>query len=90
MTVLTSLPSSFADKTALIDAIINERFKELACEGHRFFDLRRRGLPVQRPASDAANASGAVLLNPNQAQYVFPIPATEILINKNTVQNPNY
>lgn len=82
--------ASFADKNALIDAIMNERFKELALEGHRFFDLRRRGLPIQRTTQDAANASGAVLLNPNQAQYAFPIPATEVLINKNTVQNPNY
>jgi hypothetical protein len=80
----------FVDKNALIDAIMNERFKELALEGHRFFDLRRRGLPIQRTAQDAANASGAIQLNPNQAQYAFPIPATEILINKNTVQNPNY
>jgi hypothetical protein len=80
----------FVDKNALIDAIMNERFKELAFEGHRFFDLRRRGLPIQRTAQDAANASGAILLNPNQAQYAFPIPATEVLINKNTVQNPNY
>jgi hypothetical protein len=82
--------ATFADKNALIDAIMNERFKELALEGHRFFDLRRRGLPIQRTAQDAANASGAILLNPNQAQYAFPIPATEVLINKNTVQNPNY
>ena len=81
---------TFADKQTLIDAIMTERFKELAFEGHRFYDLRRRNLPVQRPAQDAVNASGAVLLNPSQAQYSFPIPATEVLINKNTVQNPNY
>ncbi|RYF87255.1 MAG: RagB/SusD family nutrient uptake outer membrane protein [Chitinophagaceae bacterium] len=81
---------TFADKQTLIDAIMTERFKELAFEGHRFYDLRRRNLPVQRPAQDAVNASGAVLLNPSQAQYSFPIPATEVLINKNTLQNPNY
>jgi hypothetical protein len=82
--------ATFADKAALIDAIYNERFKELAFEGHRFFDLKRRNLPVQRLASDVVNASGAVTLLPTQAQYAFPIPALEISVNKNTVQNPNY
>jgi hypothetical protein len=80
----------FPDKPSLINAVMMERFKELAFEGHRFYDLRRRNIPVQRLPEDAVNASGAVLLNPSQAQYVFPIPATEVLINKNTVQNPNY
>jgi hypothetical protein len=81
---------TFADKPSLINAIMTERFKELAFEGHRFYDLRRRNLPVQRLPEDAVNASGAVLLNAAQAQYAFPIPATEVLINKNTIQNPNY
>ena len=82
--------AAFGDKAALIDAIYIERFKELAFEGHRFYDLRRRGLAVQRLAEDAVNASGAVTLLPTQAQYALPIPASEVLINKNTVQNPNY
>ncbi len=81
---------TFADKASLIDAIYTERYKELAFEGHRFYDLKRRNLPIQRLAADAANASGAVTLLPTQAQYAFPIPAQEILINKNTVQNPSY
>lgn len=83
-------PTTFADKTALIDAIYAERFKELAFEGHRFFDLRRRNLPIQRNVADAANASGAITLLPTQAQYALPLPATEISVNKNTVQNPKY
>lgn len=80
----------FANKEALIAAIYTERFKELAFEGHRFFDLKRRNLPVERLAADAVNASGAVTLLPTKAQYSFPIPAQEIAINKNAVQNPNY
>ncbi|WP_345953386.1 RagB/SusD family nutrient uptake outer membrane protein [Mucilaginibacter sp. PAMB04168] len=82
--------STFGDKQALIDAIYTERYKELAFEGHRFYDLRRRNLSVQRLAADATNASGAVTLLPTQAQYAFPIPAQEVLINKNTIQNPKY
>ncbi len=80
----------FNDKNALVSAIMEERFKELAFEGHRFYDLKRRNLSIERLPEDAENASGAVLLTPQQAQYAFPIPATEVLINKNTVQNPKY
>lgn len=81
---------TFTDKQILLTAIYNERFKELAFEGHRFFDLKRRNLPVERISEDVINASGAVKLEPTAAQYNFPIPATEMSVNKNMVQNPNY
>jgi len=83
-------PETFASKEALISAIYQERFKELAFEGHRFFDLRRRNLPVERLPEDAINAVGALTLEPTQAQYAFPIPAREISVNRNMEQNPNY
>src|SRR5690606_5618913 len=78
------------DKEAMIDAIYAERFKELAFEGHRFFDLKRRNLPIVRTSQDAVNTSGAIRLNPTDAQYNFPLPADEIAVNKNIKQNPNY
>lgn len=81
---------SFANKEALIDAIYKERFKELAFEGHRFFDLKRRNLPVERLTEDAINTSGAVRLDPADAQYCFPLPADEIAVNRNIEQNPEY
>ncbi|KQR66912.1 RagB/SusD family nutrient uptake outer membrane protein [Pedobacter sp. Leaf176] len=81
---------TFSDKASLIAAIIEERYKELAFEGHRFYDLKRRNLPVVRLAADAVNASGAVTLPVTQAQYALPLPALEISVNKNTVQNPGY
>lgn len=82
--------ASFADKQSVINAIYNERFKELAFEGHRFFDLKRRSLPIERTTQDAINTSGAVRLNPTDAQYCFPLPADEIAVNRNITQNPNY
>ncbi|RYG09320.1 MAG: RagB/SusD family nutrient uptake outer membrane protein, partial [Chitinophagaceae bacterium] len=82
--------ATFADKATLIAAILEERYKELAFEGHRFYDLKRRNLPVVRLAADAVNASGAVTLPVTQAQYSLPLPALEISVNKNTVQNPGY
>ena len=81
---------NYADKQSLINAIYAERFKELAFEGHRFFDLKRRNLPVERSTQDAVNATGAIKLEPTAAQYNFPLPAEEISVNKNMVQNPNY
>jgi hypothetical protein len=82
--------ATFADKAALIEAVYAERFKELAFEGHRFFDLKRRNLNVDRSGPDAANTEGATIMTPAMAQYSFPLPADEISVNKNTVQNPKY
>ncbi len=81
---------TFPDKQTLLDALVTERFKELAFEGHRHFDLRRNNLPIQRNPEDAVNALGAVLLKPTDAQYVFPIPNTELKANKNMKQNDGY
>jgi len=81
---------TFADKATLVTAIYNERFKELAFEGHRFFDLKRRNLPVERTAQDAVNTAGAIKLEPTKAQYNFPIALLEMNVNKNMRQNPNY
>lgn len=81
---------TFADKTALINAVMTERFKELAFEGHRHFDLRRRNLNISRNPEDAVNALGAVLLTPNDPEYVFPIPNSELRANPNIKQNPGY
>lgn len=81
---------TFADKDTLIRAVYTERFKELAFEGHRFFDLRRRNLPVSRLPEDAINALGATLLKSTDTRYTFPIPDAEIQANKNMSQNTNY
>ena len=81
---------TFADKDTLIRAVYTERFKELAFEGHRFFDLRRRNLPVSRLPEDAVNALGATLLKSTDTRYTFPIPDAEIQANKNMSQNSNY
>jgi starch-binding outer membrane protein, SusD/RagB family len=81
---------NFADKGAILTALLTERFKELAFEGQRHFDLRRYNLPISRNPEDAVNALGAVLLTPDKAQYVWPIPNSELKANKNMTQNPRY
>lgn len=81
---------NFGSKESLINAVLLERFKELAFEAHRMHDLRRKLLPVTRNPEDAVNALGAVLLNPTDKAYYWPIPADEILANENMIQNPAY
>ncbi len=79
----------FASKDAVISAIIQERFKELAFEGHRFFDLRRKNLPVERLASDAPTTNAAVLPAGN-FRFLLPITNAEIQANPQIQQNPGY
>ncbi|WKK57190.1 RagB/SusD family nutrient uptake outer membrane protein [Sphingobacterium sp. BN32] len=81
---------NISNKAQLLQEIEDERFKELAFEGHRFFDLKRRKKNIERPNEDIVNASGAKTLTPSQAQYNLPLPNLEIQVNKNIVQNPNY
>jgi hypothetical protein len=79
----------FASKGDAIDAIMLERFKELAYEGHRFWDLKRRGLAVERLASDAPTTNAATLPAGN-FRFLLPIPDPEMKANTLMVQNPGY
>ena len=81
--------ATYASKEAAIADIILERYKELAFEGHRYWDLRRKGLPVERLAIDAPNAA-ARLLPAGNFRFVLPIPDAEMKANPALVQNPGY
>ncbi|MFI5130134.1 MAG: RagB/SusD family nutrient uptake outer membrane protein [Chitinophagales bacterium] len=80
---------TFTSKQQAIDEILLERFKELPYEGHRFFDLRRRGLPVSRIPADAPSVTGTTLPAGN-FRFVLPIPLPEITTNPIMQQNPGY
>ncbi|MDF0717967.1 RagB/SusD family nutrient uptake outer membrane protein [Muricauda sp. 334s03] len=80
---------------ALEDAIQYERRVELSFEGHRFFDLKRRGEPIQRSNNgdiqDGTGTPPEVLILPaGDYRFQLPIPAAEINANPNMEQNPNY
>jgi len=79
---------TFTNATTLIAAIMDERFKELAFEGFRLFDLKRNDMPVDRLASDASAAWQT--LPAGNFRFVFPIPNEEILANPSIVQNEGY
>ena len=91
----------FSGSVDFLSRYERERMVELAFEGHRFWDLRRwkKGEEMQtiNVASFTKNAEGDIILNRNQVQrgweekyYWFPIPFSEIQINKNLQQNPGW
>lgn len=71
-------PSSAGTKEAILLAIEQERRLEFAFEGDRWFDLVRTGRVV------------AVLGVTDSNRHVFPIPADELLADKDLDPNPGY
>lgn len=92
---------SFNSVNTLMEAIRNERRKELTCEGFRFVDLKRWGIGVDR---DNAYQNSDFVLQPGNVQttalskaandfrFVWPIPKTETDVNPQikAQQNPGY
>ncbi|NMM49344.1 RagB/SusD family nutrient uptake outer membrane protein [Marinigracilibium pacificum] len=83
--------------TALLDAIKEERRKELAFEGHRFFDLKRWGETISRSAFGDESDGGGLALDPEAQtldagsfKFALPIPQAELNANSNMQQNPGY
>ena len=82
----------------------NERFVELAFEGHRFFDVRRwkegakyfktiYGLQITKNADDSFSETKTVVQNRqwDEKMNLFPIPQSEILKSGNVLtQNPGW
>jgi hypothetical protein len=89
------------DVPALIDYVMEERARELAFEGKRWFDLlrvakannyERKQLLIDVATANAPATSIQSIvskLNDNNSHY-FPINFTELQVNKALVQNPFY
>jgi hypothetical protein len=73
--------------SALANAIMIERRRELAFEGHRWHDLKRKGLPIIRGADCSATQCE---LEAGDYRFTLPIPQVEFSGNVNMVQNPGY
>lgn len=72
--------ADFATNQDFRDAILMERRIELMGEGRRSPDLLRLGLPLPAKANVQA-------IQPSQAEYIWPIPDSELLTNKLMTQN---
>jgi hypothetical protein len=80
----------------LLDEILKERRLELAFEGDRFWDLKRRNAPVIRDATKGEKADGTgtpfvfTTLAAGDPKFQLPYPQSEINFNKSMTQNPGY
>jgi hypothetical protein len=79
---LTALPKTLAKADVLL-AVEKERRLELFSEGHRWIDLVRTG---------RADAVLGALKGAKWKSYaqLYPVPAKEIELNPNLIQNPGY
>ncbi|WP_044129582.1 RagB/SusD family nutrient uptake outer membrane protein [Rudanella lutea] len=79
--------ASFTNDAALLAEILRQRRLEFAFEGHRWFDLKRRGQDVIKtiPLSPTANN-----LPYNDFRVLANIPVNEVSTNKNIRQNFGY
>lgn len=82
-TILTNrgLPAVTLTGSALLNEILRQRMLEFAFEGHRFFDLKRRGQDIVKSPANIPF---------NDPRILAPIPQGEIDGNPNMKQNPGY
>ena len=88
-------PANFStaesDKTRIMQWIMDERLRELAGEGQRWFDLRRwqmQGIISLNGAFFSSNLNSVSFQLPKH--LYFPIPTTETDVNPNIKQNEGY
>ena len=74
----------FASADDLLTAILDERRKELAFEGHRKMDLLRNGKALR------TTGDGAGISSPGDDKVVLPIPQREIDLGSSLPQNSGY
>ena len=70
------------NKDTFRDFILDERGRELYCEGHRRDDLIRHGKYIEYARKDGMDAKDYHIL--------FPIPQKALNENSNLKQNPGY
>ncbi len=63
--------------------ILDERMRELAVEGHRFWDLKRTG-------RDILNAEGEIKIRPDSYRMLAPLGQGLLGTNELLVENPGY
>ena len=89
------VPSSYLnDGTAanLVRSVRNERRRELCFEDHRWFDLRRQGMPSinHKWMGDHGDSQITTFeLTKNDPMYTLQIPENVMIRNDKLIQNPS-
>lgn len=78
------------DKTVIMNWIMKERFIELAGEGQRWFDLRRWQMQGIITLDNSFFNSNVPMAFDATKHLDLPIPNSELDVNPNMRQNPNY
>ena len=73
--------STLTDNTAILTEILRQRRLEYGFEGHRWFDLKRRGQDIIKVQGNVPYTDYRLLAN---------IPTTELVTNPNIRQNFGY
>ena len=71
-----------------LTAVLAEKQKEFAGEGHRFFDLKRNNLGINKVTNVPTGATTTVAAG--DKLFVFPIPTYSINLNSNIKQYPGW
>jgi hypothetical protein len=78
----------FDSNAELVQFVRDERRRELCYEGHRWFDLRRWGMPaITHTWYDSESQSSDYTLQEGDLLYTIPIPDEALQSNKSLVQN---
>lgn len=77
-------PADFVSQQALIDTVRAERRRELMFEFHRWYDLRRYGMP----RLEHTYGGETYVLEQGDPKYVLQIPERELDYNPDMQQNP--
>ena len=91
---IDEVPSSYLDdRTAasLVKTVRNERRRELCFEDHRWFDLRRQGMPKINHKWMGDHSDSQVTtyeLTKNDPMYTLQIPENVMVRNDKLIQNP--
>ncbi|WP_313385016.1 RagB/SusD family nutrient uptake outer membrane protein [Chishuiella sp.] len=69
-----------------LSAVLSEKQKEFAGEGHRFYDLKRNNLSINR----LTNCSSNCTVSAGDKLFVFPIPSYSLNNNTTITQYPGW
>lgn len=78
----------FDSQEELVQFVRDERRRELCFEGHRWFDLRRWGMPaITHKWHDDAESTSSYRLEEGDLLYTVPLPDEALNMNSSLVQN---